>query len=116
MAQIDGHDSLAEEKGKGPQALWPETLALLQLAAPAVVQLCTMQALVVTNQVIVGHLGAKQLAAAALGITVGPCSHLCAAASPGVAFRICSWICLRVPSLIYSFKKLEATYLLSRAA
>ena len=49
-----------------------EAYELLRLAAPAVVQLCTMQALVVTNQILVGHLGATPLAAAALGITVSP--------------------------------------------
>ncbi len=62
------------EKGKAAVGVGRETLALLQLAAPAVLQLCTMQALVVTNQVVVGHLGATPLAAAALGITVStPC-------------------------------------------
>jgi len=39
------------------------------LAAPVVIQMATQQGMVVTDQVMVGHLGAEELAAAALGNT-----------------------------------------------
>ena len=61
-SEVRGTAQSAVKPPKSSTGVGHETLALLQLAAPAVVQLCTMQALVVTNQIVVGHLGATPLA------------------------------------------------------
>lgn len=56
--------------GSGGSPAWVAELQFLMLlSAPAIVQLCTQQGLVVTNQMLVGRLGEDALAAAAVGIT-----------------------------------------------
>lgn len=61
--------SFPDQKANGPE--WLEELSsLLVLAAPAIIQLAGQQGLVVTNQIIIGHVGAVELAAAAIGITI----------------------------------------------
>mmetsp|Transcript_7620 Transcript_7620/g.22493 ORF Transcript_7620/g.22493 Transcript_7620/m.22493 type:complete len:596 (+) Transcript_7620:1342-3129(+) len=47
-----------------------ESKVLMALSGPAIFQLAGQQGLVVTNQIIVGHVGAVELAAAAIGITI----------------------------------------------
>ncbi|KAK9795927.1 hypothetical protein WJX73_005380 [Symbiochloris irregularis] len=46
-----------------------ELIDLLKLAAPACLQLCAQQGLVVASQALVGHIGPDALAAASIGIT-----------------------------------------------
>lgn len=53
---------------KGLKSAWfLELKALLSLSGPAIIQLAGQQGLVVTNQIIIGHIGAVELAAAAIG-------------------------------------------------
>jgi multidrug resistance protein, MATE family len=49
-----------------------EARVVLSLAVPAIATSCSQQAMVVTDQIFVGHLGTKQLAAAAIANTVRP--------------------------------------------
>lgn len=74
--QLEEEAGLIEEGAQPPacecrRVTWvAEARTLAALAAPVVIQMATQQAMVVTDQVMVGHLGADELAAAALGNTV----------------------------------------------
>lgn len=46
-----------------------EFIQIIKLCGPAVVQLCFQQAMIVTNQVMAGHLGKDELAAVAISLT-----------------------------------------------
>lgn len=51
-----------------------ELKSLARLSAPVIVQLTAQYAISVVNQLFIGHLGARPLAAAAIGNTVSVCS------------------------------------------
>jgi Na+-driven multidrug efflux pump len=54
-----------------PTANWRSELRVIMgLAIPVMTTMATQQGMVVTDQIMVGHLGAEELAAAALGNTV----------------------------------------------
>ncbi|KAK9809481.1 hypothetical protein WJX73_002316 [Symbiochloris irregularis] len=55
--------------GKDDSTWSHELKQIIKLCGPAVVQLCFQQAMIVTNQVMAGHLGKNELAAVAISLT-----------------------------------------------
>lgn len=71
MATNDVEAALISEKKPLQKATWGQELrGLLRLAGPSTIQLLTQQGMILTGQVLNGHLGRTELAAAAIGTTV----------------------------------------------
>ena len=81
MQTTPSHDEkdvrLQEDPDNAPadEAAWSskwraELRVIVQLAVPVMTTMATQQGMVVTDQIMVGHLGADELAAASLGNTV----------------------------------------------
>jgi hypothetical protein len=63
--------TLSDHDKWGGSRYFEELVAVLALALPAIATMGCREALTFTSQISIGHLGIKQLAAAAIGNTVG---------------------------------------------